>query len=124
MMVVCMFEKSSGNRSSHSLRKVDPTIAKAMKSVVICQTDEGLSAQFGLSYNTWRKIRSGLPVRRSLAERVELRVSQLMALDRPATNRHPANNNESRAGRGRDIDDDQRRFERSAARELVGDTDF
>ena len=42
------------------------------------QTDEGLNEQFGLSYNTWRKIRSGLPIRASVAERVELRVRKLM----------------------------------------------
>lgn len=50
-----------------------------MKAIVSCQTDEGLTEQFGLSYNTWRKIRSGLPIRASVAERVELRMRKVMA---------------------------------------------
>jgi hypothetical protein len=34
------------------------------------RTDEKLQERFGISYNTWRRIDAGLPVRVSLAERV------------------------------------------------------
>lgn len=31
-------------------------------------------AQFGISYNTWRKVKSGQAIRRSVAERLEHRI--------------------------------------------------
>ncbi|MGK6318372.1 hypothetical protein [Sphingomonas sp. DT-204] len=73
-----MFDQTSHFRASLSARPVDPAVARAMKAMVYRQTDEGLTEQFGLSYNTWRKVRSGLPIRASVAERVELRVRKLM----------------------------------------------
>lgn len=33
-------------------------------------TDEKLQPAFGISYNTWRRIRQGQPLRRSVAERL------------------------------------------------------
>lgn len=38
------------------------------------QTSDVLMMQYGISYNTWRKIRSGDPVRNSVVERLEKRV--------------------------------------------------
>lgn len=38
------------------------------------RTDEALMGRFGISYNTFRKIEAGHPIRRSLAERLEGRL--------------------------------------------------
>ena len=38
------------------------------------QTSDVLMMQYGISYNTWRKIRAGDPIRNSVAERLEQRV--------------------------------------------------
>lgn len=38
------------------------------------RTDEALMERFGISYNTFRKIEAGLPIRKSLAERLEVRL--------------------------------------------------
>lgn len=40
------------------------------------RTDEVLMDRFGISYNTFRKIEAGLPIRRSLAERLEVRLQE------------------------------------------------
>lgn len=107
-------------QAATGFRQVDPVIVEAMKEVIIGQTDESLTAQFGLSYNTWRKIRSGLPVRCSLAERVEARIRKgpKGSLITPSA----ANSNE--APKGGECVTDQVRFERCVARELAGDVDF
>ncbi|QJU56369.1 hypothetical protein HL653_11820 [Sphingomonas sp. AP4-R1] len=55
-------------------RYLDPAVASLMVAAVHAQTDEALTDQFGLSYNTWRKIKLGMPIRASLADRVEQRV--------------------------------------------------
>ncbi|NWK98980.1 hypothetical protein DM806_25615 [Sphingobium lactosutens] len=38
------------------------------------QTSDVLMMQFGISYNTWRKILAGDPIRDSVAQRLERRV--------------------------------------------------
>ncbi|EQB01444.1 hypothetical protein L288_17825 [Sphingobium quisquiliarum P25] len=39
------------------------------------RTDEKLQESFGISYNTWRRIDAGLPIRVNLAERIVQRVN-------------------------------------------------
>jgi hypothetical protein len=39
------------------------------------RTDEALMSRFGISYNTLRKIESGKPIRASLAQRLEQRLT-------------------------------------------------
>ncbi|WP_343614483.1 hypothetical protein [Novosphingobium sp.] len=36
-----------------------------------------LMERYGISYNTWRKLREGAPIRASLAERLEQRMTQV-----------------------------------------------
>ena len=60
--------------SSVGLRPVEPAIADRMRRDLRGETDETLTEQFGISYNTWRKIRSGQAIRASLAARVEDRL--------------------------------------------------
>ncbi|RYF34321.1 MAG: hypothetical protein EOO38_29585 [Cytophagaceae bacterium] len=38
------------------------------------QTPTGLNSQFGISWNTWSKLRRGQPIRRSVAMRLVQRV--------------------------------------------------
>jgi len=55
------------------LRCVDTLVVGRMKARLPGEIDDVLMDSFGISYNTWRKVRSGLPIRRSVAERLERR---------------------------------------------------
>lgn len=65
---------SSPTAAAGRLRPVEPAIAERMRRDVRGETDEALTAQFGISYNTWRKIRSGQAIRASVAARLESRL--------------------------------------------------
>lgn len=52
-------------------------VVQDMERLLTGQTDEALSDRFGISYNTWRKIKVGKPVRTSLAVRLQSRLAQL-----------------------------------------------
>lgn len=56
------------------MRPVDPEIAQRMRQEVRGETDSILTEQFGISYNTWRKVRIGKSIRASVAARIESRV--------------------------------------------------
>ena len=60
--------------SPANLRYVDPMIVERMRRDVLGETDEVLTRQFGISYNTWRKVRSGQAIRASVAGRLEKRI--------------------------------------------------
>jgi hypothetical protein len=53
------------------------SVVRDMERLLTGQTDEALSDRFGISYNTWRKIKVGKPVRNSLAIRLQSRLAQL-----------------------------------------------
>ncbi len=57
------------------MRPVDASAVSLMKREITGQTDEALMRQFGISYNTWRKVREGQPIRRSVADRLESRLA-------------------------------------------------
>jgi hypothetical protein len=40
------------------------------------QTDEALQREFGISYNTWRRIKAGQAIRTSVAERLIRRLGE------------------------------------------------
>ena len=44
------------------------------KMIADCAGAGGPYRQFGISYNTWCKVRSGNPIRRSVADRLEARI--------------------------------------------------
>lgn len=44
------------------------------------RTDEGLNDRFGISYNSWRRLMAGQPVRTSLLKRLEQRLGMGGAL--------------------------------------------
>ena len=69
-----MFGKSEINGCKR-LKKVSPQTVDLMQSEDFVLTDESLNQVFGISYNTWRKIVRGEPVRSSLADRLEGRLA-------------------------------------------------
>ena len=50
-----------------------------MQRLATGRTDEALNARFGISYNTWRKLLAGQPIRPSLADRLKGRIATLDA---------------------------------------------
>ncbi|MBG6120489.1 MULTISPECIES: hypothetical protein [unclassified Sphingobium] len=57
-----------------NMRPVPQEVLIHMLAGMCGQTSDVLMMQYGISYNTWRKIRAGDPVRKSVAERLEQRV--------------------------------------------------
>lgn len=62
---------------TRGLHHVTPHIVALMQTIVAGRTDKALTAQFGISYNTWRKVLAGEPIRASLLIRLEARVEKL-----------------------------------------------
>ena len=56
---------------------IDESVVRDMERLLTGQTDEALNYRFGISYNTWRKIKIGKSVRNSLADRLQSRLAQL-----------------------------------------------
>lgn len=56
------------------MRPVQRQVLDHMLTEIRGQTSDVLMTQYGISYNTWRKIRAGDPIRQSVAERLEQRV--------------------------------------------------
>ncbi len=67
-----------------AMRPVPAHIVSQMLADTRDETGSALMTRYGISYNTWRKLRVGDPVRDSLAERLERRVLEL-----EAAGRHP-----------------------------------
>lgn len=59
---------------SAGMRSVPQKVLDNMLADMRGQTSDVLMMQYGISYNTWRKIRAGDPIRNSVAERLEQRV--------------------------------------------------
>lgn len=60
---------------------IDPVVIEQMKRLATGRTDEALNDRFGISYNTWRKLIAGHPVRRSLAQRITERVTHIAKME-------------------------------------------
>lgn len=58
---------------------VPPETVARMRRHLDGRTDAALNARFGISYNTWRKLDAGEPVRASVATRLASRLSSLEA---------------------------------------------
>ena len=54
--------------------KLEDTLASYLLSHCPARTDEALMDRFGISYNTLRRIQAGMPIRRSVAARLEQRL--------------------------------------------------
>ena len=59
---------------SSSCRPVNPDLVDRLQAMVDRRTDAALTEQFGISYNTWRKLIAGGPVRASVLSRVQARI--------------------------------------------------
>lgn len=55
---------------------LEPKLAHYVINNCPARTDEALMERFGISYNTLRKIEAGLPIRSSLANRLEDRLKE------------------------------------------------
>src|SRR3546814_6612690 len=55
------------------MRHVDPEVVEMITSMSSVRNTEEVFFIFGLSYNTLRQLSAGLPIRRSLADRIEER---------------------------------------------------
>lgn len=62
------------DQGAKGLSLADEQIIARLMADVIHRTDESLNDQFGISYNTWRKLMAGEPVRSSLLKRLEQRL--------------------------------------------------
>lgn len=60
-----------------SLQIIDDEVVRLAELFVIARTDESLNDRLGISYNTWRKLKAGLPVRKSVAKRLTERLLHL-----------------------------------------------
>lgn len=49
---------------------IPPHVLRLMHARQTPQTDEALQREFGISYNTWRRIKAGQTIRASVAERL------------------------------------------------------
>ncbi|HEX7871766.1 MAG TPA: hypothetical protein VF475_02570 [Sphingobium sp.] len=66
---------SPAEKDCRGCTPVDPALVNRLRMMVTYRTDEALNARFGISYNTWRKLMAGQPVRASLLSRLEARVA-------------------------------------------------
>ena len=60
-------------------RPVNPDFADRLQAMVGRRTEAALTEQFGISYNTWRKLIAGEPIRASLLSRLQARIDGLDA---------------------------------------------
>jgi len=57
-----------------SLSYVNPKVVEKLRGQLRAQTTECVMETFGISAHTWMKMRKGMPIRRSVAERLLQRV--------------------------------------------------
>lgn len=72
--------RNTQDRDGNGVHLEDNVIA-LMQALATGRTDEALNARFGISYNTWRKLLAGQPIRPSLAHRLKVRIEALKAAD-------------------------------------------
>jgi len=66
-------------QARHNGVHLEEDMVRQMQALATGRTDEALNARFGISYNTWRKLLAGQPIRPSLAHRLRMRVEALKA---------------------------------------------
>lgn len=59
---------------THSYVVVDPQLVDVLRSWRARDNTIPLMIQLGISYNTWRKVQAGEPVRQSIAERLKAQI--------------------------------------------------
>jgi hypothetical protein len=71
------------DRGQRGQTVLDPVLIERMKALVASRTRESLHDRFGISYNTWRKLIAGDPVRSSLAIRLQERIRRIDTIETP-----------------------------------------
>lgn len=74
--MVCQPHAERTGRTMNLVR-VAPEMVARMQCHVGIRTGDALNASLGISYNTWRKLAAGEPVRASVADRLLARLSRL-----------------------------------------------
>src|SRR3546814_3177410 len=69
------------DRMPNGMRCLDPSIADRITSLSTMRNNEEIFETFGFSYNTLRKVSNGMPLRRSLADRIEERARKVFEAD-------------------------------------------
>ena len=65
---------AEGKPKSTKVVFLDHGLTKILREMISGRTDSSLQAQFGISYNTWRKLNANMPIRASVAERLARRI--------------------------------------------------
>ena len=65
---------------AHGMQHVDPAVIMALQKHVPAMTAQCIQDTLGISANTWKKLREGLPIRRSVAERLLIRTQSITNL--------------------------------------------
>ena len=58
---------------------VDPAVVSRMETMVTCAKADVIQGRFGISVNTWAKLRNGAAIRASVAERLLVRLEETAA---------------------------------------------
>lgn len=61
--------------------RIDSAVARKMQSALESRSPNAVMARFGISMNTWTKVRNGEPIRRSVAERLMARLQKENLID-------------------------------------------
>lgn len=56
---------------------LDQEIMSSLRELIAGRTDSSLQQQFGISYNTWRKLDANMPIRASVADRLVRRIQAI-----------------------------------------------
>jgi hypothetical protein len=62
------------NTDKPGLSYVNPALVEQLSVQLRAQTSECVMSTFGISVNTWVKMRKGMPIRKSVAERLIQRI--------------------------------------------------
>ena len=55
---------------------IDPAVVQRMEAMVSCYKADVIQHHFGISLNTWAKLRKGAAIRNSVAERLVTRLGR------------------------------------------------
>ncbi|MDT7532023.1 hypothetical protein OVY48_00950 [Sphingobium sp. SA2] len=65
------------NNAGRCFAVLAPSLVEQLKAMRSADNSVSLMTQLGISYNTWRKVQAGHPVRRSIAARIAAQLGEL-----------------------------------------------
>jgi hypothetical protein len=75
MCKVPLSHPSVPDRMAPALECLSPDIVAKLQAGLPCQSKEVIMDRLGISSNTWTKLKRGVPVRRSIVERLVAKVT-------------------------------------------------